>query len=71
MESLIENPNAMEIIVDKKIRYVKENSKLLQLIEKFKETNPDLYAIKEKVFLIAFIMGSLFLLVNFSFHFYP
>ncbi len=63
MESLIDNTNTNQVNLDRKFTKIKENSKLLQLIEKFKETNPDLYAIKEKVLLIAFITGNLFLLV--------
>jgi hypothetical protein len=65
MEKFIEHPNTIEINLDKKFPYVKENSSLLKFIEKFKETNPELFAVKEIALLITFIIGTLFLLVNY------
>lgn len=69
MESLMESPKINnDINIESSIPYVKENSTLLKFIEKFKETNPELFAIKEKVFSIAFFIGISFLLVK-KFHF--
>lgn len=65
----MENANAIQVNIDRKINYVKENSNLLQLIEKFKESNPELYATKEILLLITFLTGSLFLLVQLIFIF--
>ena len=64
MESSFKNPKIREINLDKQIPYSKEKSKLLILVESFKESFPELYVIKDRILAISMIVGFLFLLVN-------
>ncbi len=53
-----------EFYSDYSIPYIKENSKLLKLIDKFKDSYPDLFLIKDKIVLLLFIVGLSSLLVK-------